>query len=119
VRAGLATYARGGADIVIGVTPAASNPYFNMLKLDAQGHASLACQPEGTVFRRQDAPEIFDIAPGAYITSPDFVLSNSGIFDGVLKTFIIPQERAVDIDTMLDFEFAEFLLCKGQAHPSP
>jgi N-acylneuraminate cytidylyltransferase len=36
-------------------------------------------------------------------------MRHSGIFDGVLKTVIIPGERAVDIDTPLDFEFAEFL----------
>lgn len=112
VRACLDRYAEGDADMVIGITPAASNPYFNMLKLDADGRADLVIRPQGKVFRRQDAPDVYDIAPCAYVTSPDFVMRHSGIFDGVLKTAIIPGERAVDIDTPLDFEFAEFLYRK-------
>lgn len=105
----LARFDEGGADLVIGVTPSASSPYFNMVKLDGEGRAELVNKPEGTVFRRQDAPEVYDIAPGGYVTTPDHVLSSNGVFDGVLKTVTIPSERAVDIDTMLDFDFAEFL----------
>lgn len=115
VRNCLDRYAEGTADIVIGITPATSNPYFNMLKLDADGRADLVIHPEGKVTRRQDAPDLFDIAPCAYVSSPDFILSHSGLFDGVLKTALIPNERAVDIDTPLDFEFAEFLFRKQHA----
>ena len=114
VRALLARYRESGADLVMGVTPAASNPYFNMLRLNEDGSAELVVRPEGgKVYRRQDAPEVFDMAPGAYVTSPDHVLASSGVLDGVLKTALIPAERAVDIDTMMDFEFAEFLFRKN------
>ncbi len=109
VRACLNRYCGGGADLVVGVTESSSNPYFNMLVLDSSGSASLAIPPEGKVFRRQDAPQVLDIAPCAYVSSPQFILHNSGLFDGVLKTVTIPPERAVDIDTEVDFEFAEFL----------
>jgi N,N'-diacetyl-8-epilegionaminate cytidylyltransferase len=115
VRACLNRYAEGSADIVIGVTPAANNPYFNMIQLAADGRAELVIKPEGKVIRRQDAPDVFNITTCAYVTSPDFILSHNGIFDGVLKTALIPNERAIDIDTPLDFEFAEFLFRKH--HP--
>jgi CMP-N-acetylneuraminic acid synthetase len=115
VRNCLNRYAEGSADIVIGVTPAANNPYFNMIQLDPDGRADLVIKPVGKVFRRQDAPDVFNITTCAYVTSPDFILSNNGIFDGVLKTALIPNERAIDIDTPLDFEFAELLFRKRQS----
>lgn len=107
-----------GADLVMGITQAASNPFFNMVMLDADGVASLAVMQEGgKVFRRQDAPEVFDMAPGAYVTTPDHIMAVSGVMQGVVKTVTIPRERAVDIDTMLDFEFAEFLYLRTQNMP--
>lgn len=114
VRNCLNRYAEGSAEIVIGVTPAANNPYFNMVKLAPDGRAEIVVKPEGKVFRRQDAPEVYNITTCAYVTSPDFILSRNGIFDGVLKTALIPAERAIDIDTPLDFEFAELLFHKRQ-----
>lgn len=115
IRACLDRYAEGSADIVIGVTPATNNPYFNMIQLDPDGRAGLVIKPTGKVFRRQDAPDVFNITTCAYVTSPSFILSNNGIFDGVLKTALIPNERAIDIDTLLDFEFAELLFRKRQS----
>jgi CMP-N-acetylneuraminic acid synthetase len=114
VRACLERYVEGSAEIVIGVTPAANNPYFNMVKLAPNGSAEIVIKPEGKVFRRQDAPEVYNITTCAYVTSPDFILTRNGIFDGVLKTALIPAERAIDIDTPLDFEFAELLFHKRQ-----
>lgn len=114
VRACLAKYREGGADIVFGITAAAGNPYFNMVALEPDGRAERVIRPPGGAFRRQDAPEVFDIAPGAYVTSPDHVLRTGGVFDGIVRTATIPPERAVDIDTMLDFEFAEFLCLKNR-----
>lgn len=115
IRNCLDRYAEGSADMVIGVTPAANNPYFNMVQLDAEGRAGLVIKPTGKVFRRQDAPDVFNITTCAYVTSPEYVLSKNGIFDGVLKTAVIPNERAIDIDTPLDFDFAEFLFRKRQS----
>jgi N-acylneuraminate cytidylyltransferase len=100
----------GTADMVIGVTPSNRSPYFNMVKLDGEGRASLVIQPTSSVSRRQDAPPVFDITTVAYAASPDFVLTRTGIFEGTLKTVCIPPERAVDIDTPFDLEMAEFLL---------
>jgi CMP-N-acetylneuraminic acid synthetase len=114
VRACLDRYAEGGSDMVIAVTPAHNNPYFNMVKLADDGRAEIVIKPENGVTRRQDAPEVFNITTCAYVSSPDFILSRNGVFDGVLKAAVIPNDRAIDIDTPLDFEFAEFLFTKRQ-----
>ncbi len=103
-------YDKGGADVVITVTSAHCNPYFNMVKTDAEGTASLVIPPESGITRRQDAPTMYDMATVAYVASPTFVLTQQSIFAGRVRAVQVPVERAIDIDTLLDFEMAEFLM---------
>ena len=46
----------------------------------------------------------------AYVARPDFVLGANGVFDGRVGSVHVPPERAIDIDTLLDFQIAEYLL---------
>jgi N-acylneuraminate cytidylyltransferase len=46
----------------------------------------------------------------AYVVDANFVKEFNGIFEGKVKSVIIPPKRSIDIDTMLDFEIAEFFL---------
>jgi N-acylneuraminate cytidylyltransferase len=98
------------ADAVITVCPAHRNPYFNMVTLDSAGYAHLMIQPDRPVHCRQDAPAAYDMTTVAYAARPEFVLRAQSLFEGKLKAVIVPAERALDIDTELDFKFAEFLL---------
>jgi CMP-N-acetylneuraminic acid synthetase len=106
-------YEKGGVDMVITVTEAHRNPYFSMVKRDTDGTVSLVIPPQGAVFRRQDAPVVYDITPVAYVASPEFVMTRNGIFEGRVRAVQVPAERAVDIDTLLDFTIAECLLSKA------
>lgn len=103
-------YATGQADIVITVTPAHRNPYFNMVKENTDGSVELVIPPLGQVTRRQDAPFIFDMATVAYVANPRFVMTQDSTFAGHVRAVQVPPERAIDIDSELDFAIAEFLL---------
>lgn len=94
---------------VITVTPSARSPYFNMVSEDVDGYAHVV-MGDVKFTRRQDAPAVFDVTTVAYVTRPDFVLSHSGLFDGRVKSVVVPKERAVDIDDEFDFRVAEALL---------
>lgn len=98
------------ADLVITVKPAGRNPYFNMVVLDEAGYARLVIPPERTVYRRQAAPAVYDMTTVAYAARPEFVRQAHSMFEGKVKAIVVPAERALDIDTELDFRFAEFLL---------
>lgn len=102
----------GDADIVITVKAADRNPYFNMVWVDEEGYARLVIESEGKVHRRQDAPLVYDVTTVAYAARPEFVLRANSIFEGRVKAVVVPAERALDIDTELDFQFAEFLMTR-------
>lgn len=98
------------ADICISVTPAGRNPFFNMVVRTQQDTVELVSKPEGEVTRRQDAPEVFDIATVVYTTKPQFVLDYYGIFSGKVTSIEVPKHRAVDIDDIYDFKLAEAIV---------
>jgi CMP-N-acetylneuraminic acid synthetase len=115
IRNALDDFAKGGADIVITVTQAHRNPYFNMVKINEDGSVGLVITPQSGVVRRQDAPEVYDMATVAYVSDPNFILANDSIFSGRVRAVEVPTQRAIDIDTLYDFELAEFLMVKKMA----
>lgn len=103
-------YEKGGADVVITVTDAHRSPFFNMVRVKADGAVGLVIPPSAAVVRRQDAPIVYDMTTVAYVARPQFVMSRNGIFEGVVRHVHVPIERALDIDTLLDFRIAECLM---------
>ena len=103
-------YLNSEVDTLLTVMEAARNPYYTMLSKDENtGLFNLAFKSEKQIIRRQDAPKIFDIASIAWVTDPNFVLLNDNLYDGRVGAIEVPAERAIDIDTMLDFKIAELL----------
>lgn len=102
----LALYRKGNCDIVFSVTP--SKPYDSRVKLDPSGAASLAQAPDDAA--RQRVSTVYDVVDAVYVTSPAFIRQSESIWGGRNATIEIPRERAVDIDTEMDFRLAEFLL---------
>lgn len=100
----------GSFDIVLTVSEARRNPYFNMVTRSTEGVVSVCIKNGDTPNRRQDTPEIFDVTTVAYVCDPLFVLNRRSIFDGRVGAVVVPADRAIDIDTITDFEVAEFLL---------
>ena len=101
-------------DIVITSVPSYRNPNFNMVKSRLDGTVSLAQATGSTYYRRQDAPEYFDMTTNCYVVDPTFVLKKNGIFDGVVRQIVVMPENAVDIDNQLDLDWAEFLMARAR-----
>lgn len=96
-------------DVVVTVTPSARSPYFNMVTRDQEGRSAVVIG-NSAFTRRQDAPEIFDMTTVAYVCRPGFIIDHDRLFDGRVRSVVIPKERAVDIDDQFDFTLAEVLL---------
>lgn len=106
-------FEKGQADVVITVTDAHRSPYFNMVKANPDGSVGLVIPPQGTVVRRQDVPAVYDMTTVGYVSRPDFVMTQPGLFAGRVRQVHVPVERALDIDTPLDFQMAEFLVARA------
>ena len=102
-------FKKGRADFVVGITPSERNPYFNMVKKGEDNQVNLVIQQGEKYSRRQDTPEIFDLTTVCYVGKPSIILTKNSIFEGKVAGVEIPRERAIDIDTKLDFQIAEFL----------
>lgn len=101
-------------DMVVTVTESQRSPWFNMVRMDDDGAVTLLAGERASIARRQDVPKAFDLTTVAYVSRPAFVLANKGLWDGRVRAVRVPRERAVDIDTYLDFKIAECLLVQGE-----
>lgn len=98
------------SDFVVTMTESNRSPWFNMVNKDINGRVNLLLKDFGDQLKtRQSAPKTFDMTTVAYVTSPSFILKNSCFWDGTVIGVEIPPDRAIDIDTKLDFEIANFL----------
>ena len=104
-----------GVDFVVTTIKSQRSPWFNMVQQDDTGAIKLLIRDKrNSIVNRQTAPESYDLTTVAYVTSPNFILDNNSIWDGHVVGVQIPPERAIDIDTLLDFEIAEFLYFKNK-----
>lgn len=62
--------------------------------------------------RSQDLPKYYRINGVLYIAKITHLIENKGFMSPETYAYEIPQKYAVDIDTELDFEYAEFILKK-------
>lgn len=97
-------------DVVVTAYVPDRNPYFNMVEVGADGFARVSKPLENAVTRRQDAPQVYGLSPAVYAIRRDALWSYDHWAHSRMKICVIPHDRAVDIDTELDFRFVEFLM---------
>lgn len=99
-------------DMVVSVCEAATNPYYNAYESDASGYLHIS-KGDGHYTRRQDAPKVWEYTGAVY------VINCGSLLRGPMSEFTrrIPcemeRERAVDLDTPLDWLIAETLASRG------
>jgi N-acylneuraminate cytidylyltransferase len=71
--------------------------------------------PPATINRRQDVPVVYDMATVCYVVKSEFIMSHDSIFEGRVRGMHVPVDRAIDVDTLLDFQIAEMLFNSRKA----
>ena len=90
------------------------NPYFNMVEINNGGFACLSKAPEGMIAGRQQAPMVFAMNASIYVWKTDVLLNQTtSVVSGRVKLYEMPENRSIDIDSEVDFDFAELLFEKG------
>ena len=102
-------FVKEDANFLITASPSRKNPYFNMIER-VNGHIQIVKEPEKPLFRRQDAPTVYDVNASIYIWKREALLENDTLFTDRTSLYIMPEERSVDIDTELDWKIVEYLI---------
>ena len=64
----------------------------------------------GTKKRSQELPKLYKINGAVYVVKREVLMNKNKIIDDNSDIFIMPRERSVDIDELIDFKLAEALL---------
>lgn len=97
-------------DVVITGYEPERNPYFNMMEVRQDGFAKIVKQTEKPIVRRQDAPKVYSLTPAAYVIKTSALYKYEHWSKANCMIHPIPRERAIDIDTEIDFKIVEFLM---------
>ncbi len=100
----------GDCNAVMGVCEAHDPPQWT---LHARADGTLEpADKDRYLLRRQDLPMSYIPGPIYAIETRAF-LETEGFLTNRTRFFVVPRERAIDIDTEIDFLFAELLLERG------
>ena len=103
------------ADVIMAVSDAHKNPWFNMVTIDTQSsQVRLVNEPVQRIYNRQAAPPVYDVSTVAFIVKCEYLLRATSIYDGETRAVILPKSHCVDIDTEEDIAYAEFLLSRRE-----
>jgi N-acylneuraminate cytidylyltransferase/CMP-N,N'-diacetyllegionaminic acid synthase len=97
-------------DVVITAYEPERNPYFNMMEVDENGFATIVKKSAKPIVRRQDAPAVYSLCPAAYVVKKEALYKYDHWSNAKCKLYVMPRNRAIDIDTEFDFKLVEFLM---------
>ena len=92
------------------VSKTSLHPAFNLVKKNKNEIQLIDKRKK--IFRRQQFKNIFKLTTVAIVTNSKTILEKNSIFDGKVGAIEIPNSRAVDIDTIDDFIYCEYLFKK-------
>lgn len=109
VKEALALYDRSNADMVVSVKECPANPYYNVFEEDEKGYLHV-CKGDGNVFRRQDAPKVYEYNGAIYIMNADELKRTHMHKMPHRIKFVMDAKSSFDLDTMEDWQMAEMML---------
>jgi N-acylneuraminate cytidylyltransferase len=96
-------------DIVITLRKSNLDPYFNMVMKSKEKILTFK-KFTNEYMLRKNSYNIYSITTVAFVSKPIFILNNKNYFQGKVKGIVIPEQRAVDIDTKFDFDTAKAII---------
>ena len=101
------------ADAVVGLTPAEIHP--NWIKhIDAAGHMVNPIPLHQADRNRQDHPACYYVNGAIYVIRPAVLLAGRSLFPPGAYAYVMPPERALDINTPWELHLVELVLRAAQ-----
>lgn len=102
-------YFKKKALAVVSVCPCAHHPWWaNTLPEDGRMHHFL--RQEVFENNRQGLPQYYQLNGAIYLADINFLRKNGNFYGPKTFAYVMPPERSIDIDTLLDFKLAECVL---------
>ncbi len=95
-------------DMLVSVKETESNPYYVLFEEDENNY--LTPSKKGNYTRRQDCPKVWEYNGAIYIINVKSLLQKNMSEFTKIKKYVMDNKSSIDIDTPLDFKFAEFLM---------
>ena len=94
-------------DMIASVKETKANPYYLLYEEDKEGYLKKSKNANFT--RRQDCPRVWELNGAIYIINKKSLVEKPiNLFSKIIK-YEMDEKSSIDIDSILDFEFAEFL----------
>lgn len=95
-------------DMVVSVKECASNPYYSIYEEDDKGYLHV-CKGDGNIFRRQDAPKVYEYNGAIYIMNVNTLkVTHMHKMQKRVK-YVMDERSSFDLDTMTDWMIAEMI----------
>lgn len=96
-------------DMVVSVKETDSNPYYICFEDDENGMLHIS-KGDGNYIRRQDCPPVYEYNGAIYIINTDSLKAKPlNKFTKRVK-YVMDREHSVDLDTMMDWMIAEYII---------
>jgi len=93
-------------DMVVSVKECAANPYYCVFEENSEGYLHV-CKGDGNIFRRQDAPKVYEYNGAIYIMNAETLKTTHMHKMQKRVKYVMDDLSSFDLDTMWDWEIAE------------
>lgn len=102
-----------GVDMVVSVKECPANPYYCVFEENEEGFLHV-CKGDGNIFRRQDAPKVYEFNGAIYIMNADKLKTTHMHKMRKRVKYVMDDLSSYDLDTMWDWELAESIINKRE-----
>ncbi|MBN8589318.1 MAG: acylneuraminate cytidylyltransferase family protein [Rhodothermia bacterium] len=97
-------------EMLVSVCESKSNPYYNLFEENSDGYLKIS-KENVNVNRRQDVPPVYEYNGSIYIISSNSLKTHKGFRDfKKVKKYVMPEIYGVDLDSIVDWGFAQYIL---------
>ena len=109
VKEALQLFDNSNADMVVSVKECPSNPYYDIFEEDQDGYLQIS-KGDGTIYRRQDAPKVYEYNGAIYIMDAHTLKHTHMHKIPHRVKYVMDAKSSFDLDTMQDWQMAEMML---------
>ena len=100
-------------DLVVSVKECAANPYYCVFEEDNNGFLHV-CKGDGNIFRRQDAPKVYEYNGAIYIMNAETLKTTHMHKMQKRVKYVMDDLSSFDLDTMWDWQMAESIIAQNK-----